>query len=119
MKLTLLALALLLPSSAWALCDDWTPLNTAMEATFVTLVVADWGQTKEFVAKGYAEQNPFLGSHPSQQRIDTLIPLAIAGQVALACWLPAPWRDFLQALSIAVESTAVRGNLSLGFAGRF
>jgi len=120
MRAILLLTILFFPTTVWAFCDNWSTTDTVMESAFVSLTIVDWSQTKEFVAQGtLEEQNPILGKHPSQARIDTYMILAIAAQAGVACWLPQEWREGFLAGSVVIEAWAVNNNLTLGVRGRF
>ena len=83
---------------------------------YTALVVADWSQTKKIDSTpGIAEVNPFFGSpHPSQSKINTLIPLGLlAGWVGLYV-LPKEWRVSYQASLITAESYAILNNYQHG-----
>lgn len=64
--------------------EGWTWKDTALEATFITLAVIDWGQTRWMSERNYKwdgqqhyEGNPFLGSQPSTRKVDFLVPAGI------------------------------------------
>ncbi len=118
--MTLATLALL-GTLALGSNDDlhkWTVTDTALQLTFVTLTAVDWMQTREAMrfhpTIQFEEQNPFLGKHPSNDRIDAMIGASIAGHTLIAYLLPKPWRTIWQLTFIAVEGAAVYGNHSAG-----
>lgn len=81
------------------------------------LVVADWLQTKRLVAAGRREGNVFLGPHPSQERINILLPVGMAVGAGLACRFTPELnrrRDFLL-IWMAIEGLAVNSNAHKGF----
>ena len=75
--------------------QNWTKTDTALEVTFVTLAVVDWGQTRWMAERNYKwdgqqyyEGNPFLGSQPSIRKVDFVIPVGIMFHGLIAMALP-------------------------------
>jgi len=110
---TTLALLLLAAAPARAL-DPWTWQDTAWEATFISLVLIDVGETRALMDGRHHELNPIVGPHPSESR---LVGLAFAGVVThagVAYLLPHGWRRGWQAIGIGIEVAAVGHNATLG-----
>jgi hypothetical protein len=98
---------------------EWfTPLSDSeikKQIGYTIITMIDWWQTKQFVADGIRERNPYLGPKPSQQRIDTLISVAIVGDAFVAWAIPKEFRPDWQHGSIIVESAAVLINCKNGY----
>ena len=61
---------LLLSLNASAKWDDWSDKDKYLFKALVLGTTVDYMQTKEMLKKpGYGEGNPFLGSHPSSDRL--------------------------------------------------
>jgi hypothetical protein len=84
------------------------------EAVYITLVAVDWNQTLQINAHGMYEMNPILGSHPSDAKINTLIPAAMLAHYYIATLLPTEYRKAWQYAWIGIESAYVVRNMSLG-----
>jgi hypothetical protein len=108
-------------ANAYTFGENWTKEDTAYQAAFVTLATVDWMQTRWMVkhdwqwdGKGYCELNPFLGSHPSEGKINTMIPLGIITHTLIAIALPPKARRIWQGLFIIGEIGAIGNNASAG-----
>ena len=113
-KWLVLALLVSAPSGAFAFCDEWTTPNTILEASFQVLVYLDWQQTLAASKKpGFTETNPLLGKHPSQETINTLIPLGMLAHVGISCWFEHPLREWWQGISVVIEGAVVDHNSRL------
>jgi hypothetical protein len=105
--------------------DEWTGKDTAWEATYLLLHVADWGQTL-YIARHpdqYYEVNPILGKHPSRGRVNTYFALTGLVHVAGAVLLPTKFELFnvkfnprraWQFSGIYVEAFVVQHNYRVG-----
>lgn len=94
----------------------WTRADTARQAAIVALQVADWQQTRWIVRHpdGWHETNPFLGDHPSMDRVDTYFPVLILGHAAISYALPPEWRKWWQYGSMAGTGYVVIRNWGMG-----
>lgn len=96
--------------------SDWTKADTARQMAYLTLHVADWGQTR-YIAKNpnrYLEKNLFLGGHPSLSRVDSYFAFTALAHTAISYALPPDWRRGWQYITIGVEAGAVGYNYSIG-----
>ncbi|HVP67817.1 MAG TPA: hypothetical protein VMT17_11200 [Anaeromyxobacteraceae bacterium] len=88
---------------------DWT-LGTASTA----LILADWLQTLHFTslppAYGVKESNPILGPHPSKLQVDLVAGAALAANLAVAIWVPRPFKYFWLVPVVGVVSWDVYHN---------
>lgn len=117
MKL-LCVLFLLFPAASPA--SDWTKADTAREATYLALHVADWGQTRDIANNpGYWETNPILGEHPSIRRVDTYFVFTGILHVGVAYLLPSRWREAFQLTTTGIEAAFVYSNNSIGLKVHF
>lgn len=103
--------------------SDFSKLDYEYQTVSTLFTFIDWNQTLQFEENKIGEQNPFLGDRPSKERINTLIPLAIASQWLVAWALPIevevfgvefnPRRTF-QFGVIASEGCAISRNFYIG-----
>lgn len=75
--------------------DSWSWTDTAYQGVFWTVTAVDWAQTRWMVkqdwqwdGKNHHEMNPILGNHPSLDKVNTLIPLAMVAHTLVALALP-------------------------------
>jgi len=109
----LLLMFCLLPTIAYA---EWSTTDTVMEATYATVHIMDWQQTR-LIAKRqgqWKETNGILGGHPSRDRVDAWFAGTLAGHALISYLLPDKWRTAWQALTIGIEATTVVRNYQLG-----
>ncbi len=106
----------------WA-ADPWSKADIEREAVYLTLHVADWGQTRNIVHRadtGCAggpkciELNPILGRNPSIRRVDTYFVVTALAHAAISHALPKDWRKGWQYLTIGMEAGVVGYNYSIG-----
>ena len=85
-----LCLYLLAGCASWK-PDPWTPMDTAGEAVFLTLLAADYGQT-QWISEtpGHREMNKLLGPHPSEQKVRWYFGACAVGHAGIAWILPDP-----------------------------
>ncbi len=121
------AVAALLALAPSARADDrgWTATDTALEASFVLSMAADWSQTMAIARARPVqvdastvvvteETNPFLGRRPSPARVTGWFAGLTALHVAVAPLLPRPWRTVFQVVPTVVELGYVGHNLGIG-----
>jgi hypothetical protein len=115
MKTFLLAL-LLLSSSAFA--DEWTRGDSYREATFLTLLVIDYGQTSTVAQHPELYQEDVsawaIGKHPSQETVNTYFSVIAIAHPIIAYYLPSEWRKAFQYVTIGEKIPAVVGNATIG-----
>ena len=64
------AVILILSLNSQAKWEDWNSIDKNLFKTYVLGSTLDYMQSKEMLKKpGYREGNPFLGSHPSSDRL--------------------------------------------------
>jgi hypothetical protein len=114
-------LALSLSYSSFAIAGDaWSERDKYLEATYLTLHVVDWLQTKDIAARqGYYEMNPILGRHPSQSMVDLYFIGTGLAHVGLIHVLPKEYRPWVQGGTIALEIGCIGHNYSAGVKWRF
>lgn len=114
----IILLILLLPSiaNAYTFGDNWTKENTNLQAAFVAVAVADWGQTLCIANNPdrFYETNPLLGIHPSRGRVNTYFPIVIGLHTAVAVALPPTYRRWWQLIWIGIETGTIMNNASMG-----
>lgn len=103
------------------LAEEWTTQDTQRESVFVAITAIDWSQTLQIAKRPdhYYETNIILGNHPSDSRINTLIPTAMLAHYYIATLLPRGYREAWQYAFIAVETNAVSNNFSIGLNVKF
>jgi len=115
-KTTATATALLLIACMPAQAGDWTREDTAWEAAYLVLHVADWGQTR-YIAKNpdlYIERNPILGENPSLNRVRNYFLATALLHASVAYALPPKWRRRWQGATIAMQAYVVGKNYGAG-----
>lgn len=94
-----------------------------MQAGYLVLHVADWGQTRNIVhradtgcdgAPTCIERNPILGRNPSIKRVDSYFLFTAVAHTAISYALPPAWRRGWQYVTIGVEAGVVGYNYSIG-----
>ena len=91
------------------------------EAVFVGLAVLDWNQTLQ-IAKHpdeYSETNFIIGEHPSEGRVNILMPAGIVLHALVTYALPRKYRSFWQYVWIGEEAACVYQNWRTGLTVRF
>lgn len=122
MKIIIVAFGIAVASTP--ICaSDWTKADTAREAAYLTLLVADWGQTRNIVRRAATgcdgdstciERNPFLGRNPSIRRVDSYFALSALTHVTISYLLPPDWRRGYQMFTIGFQAGIVGYNYSIG-----
>jgi len=103
-----------------AAAENWTVEDTYRESFYLILTVTDWKQTLDFSRDTTVhETNIFLGEHPSDSRINTLIPLSMLAHYYIATLLPTEYRHAWQYAFIGIEANAVAINANINFAIHF
>lgn len=108
----------------------WSSADVTLQAVFVVSMLADWNQTRFTIAAHrpvpgkaglhYQEQNPILGSNPSETRVDVYFLTMTAAHLSIAHLLPqGRWRTAWQLLGLGVQVGAVAHNASMGVGFRF
>jgi hypothetical protein len=108
--------ALLLGVSSAPAAAEWTTADTAREAVYLGLHVADWGQTLQIAEHPdrYSEANPILGRKPTRGRINRYFAATAIGHAAVSYLLPRPYREAWQYVTIGFEGATVLQNARLG-----
>lgn len=113
-------LMLLMLASNAASADEWSTENTALEASYATLLAVDYLQTRHAIGKpGYIEKNPLLGKRPNMAELNLAAVVFIAGHYVIARNLPEPWRENFQIITAAIEFSVVADNYRIGLSVKF
>lgn len=127
MKHLFLILCLFLSGCAGSF-SDFSQRDLQYQAASTVLTIADWNQTLQFSDNDKVEQNPILGANPTEREINTIIPLAIAGQWLTSWALPTEARflnmkynprRLFQIVVISGEAWAVNNNYQIGIKVKF
>jgi len=98
---------------------EWfTPLSKQqikLQAAYISVTVIDWMQTKEFRSKKVKESNPWLGSEPSQEKINLYIGAAIIAHTFVTWALPTKFRSGWIGSFLTIECLAVIHNYQRGY----
>lgn len=111
--LVLVAL-LALATAAEAQREPLNKLDKALLASSSSLIMLDWSQTLRFRREGHYERNLVLGKEPSIGRVNTLIGLGLAANIAVSA---IPYRDMrviVWAIVTVAEANAVLHNHKTG-----
>jgi hypothetical protein len=90
-------------------------VQVALAAVSSVEVVADWGQTRDVLARGGHELNPVLGPYPTSERLAAYNAFAISGMLTVGALFPAPWRAVWFGSVAVMEAVCVGRNAALGF----
>lgn len=114
MKSLVVLLVVLVPMTVSA--DEWTKADTAREAAYLALHVADWGQTLDIAdhPERWHETNPVLGSHPSRGEVNGWFAATALLHPVVSYLLPKPYREMWQYGTIGLELYCVGNNYSIG-----
>jgi hypothetical protein len=115
---------------AYEFAEKWTKADTALQATFISLGLIDWAQTRWMAKQDWywkdthhIEMNPFLGRKPHQDKADFLIPVGLVLHTVVAMALPSSYKikgfDIMprrtwQLIFIGAELGAVGNNFNIG-----
>ncbi len=113
MKLGIILLLLLIPTTVLA---EWTTQDTILEISWQGLHLVDWGQTLD-IAKHpnqFNEINPIIGKHPSTSTVNTYMACSAISHALISYILPKKYRPYWQIGSIAVTSSLIYHNYSIG-----
>ncbi len=117
MPFILILLMLFTPSMVLA----WDSIDTALQATFLTTLMVDRGQSLTDVHKrpelGFARV--FVGSDPSQRQLNQYFLGAALVHTGISVLLPKPYRTIWQSVWIGVEAETIRRNTVVGIGIRF
>ena len=96
--------------------SEWTDTDTAWQAGYLLLHVADWRQTLN-IAKNpdrFYEVNPLIGEHPSESKVNTYMAASAALHTGIAYTLSGKWRRRFQQVTIGMKAGIVGYNYSVG-----
>lgn len=122
-NLIFILIILFVPANSFS--SDWfQPFNESeiiTQALFTGICLMDWSQTIEISRnpQKYHETNMALGKHPSEKRVNTLIPAGIISHALITWAIPKEWRPYWQYIWIGIEIDAVHTNLRSGIAIKF
>lgn len=114
-----LLISQVVPASEW-----FTPLtekDIAAQAVYTGLTLLDWHQTLQ-IAKHpdeYSETNFIIGEHPSEGRVNILMPAGIVLHALVTYALPRKYRPLWQYVWIGEEAACVYQNWRTGLTVRF
>lgn len=110
--------------------QNWSKQDTAFQATFIVLTMADWAQTRWMAKQDwswdgdqYHETNFVMGKYPSSNEVDLYMPTAIILHTLIAMALPDELkianmkihpRRIWQCIWIGAETYTINNNFALG-----
>jgi len=116
------ALLVILAGNALAAAADpgaWTWEDTALQATFTALLLADRSQTLQIRTEGREEYfSVLLSERPTHERTNRLFAAYLIGHTAVAIALDKPYRNLWQIGFILFETNNVRHNTKVGIEAR-
>lgn len=99
---------------------DWTQGDTARQLALTTLLILDWGQTRDIATNPrFHELNPLLGRNPSTGRVDNYFAATTVGHYLVSRALPPEYRRVWQYLWIGSQTATVHWNYQMGVRVRF
>lgn len=132
-RLLILTFAILMITStanAYSFAENWTKKDTAWQATFLTVTIIDFMQTRWMASKDWrwdgkrhTEFCPVFSDHPNKDAVNIMIPLGMAAHTLIALALPPAItifdhqinpRRIWQSFWVYVEITAVGNNIYNG-----
>ena len=111
--------------------EEWTKTDYALLGGAMTLLVVDWGQTRDLVRRPYCvrnipscqtnyyERNNLIGEDPSIGNVDKYFTVAILGTIGLAYLLPQTYRRYFLGGVIVLEGFWVGRNHHIGLRAEF
>jgi hypothetical protein len=118
--LAITVLFMLILSTKSRAFDTWTSTDTILEITSETVIAMDWVQTLQIKDHpDLNETNIFLGSHPSDDKINLYIGSVMILHPLITYILPAKLRPVFQMITIGIEGNAVQNNLRAGLNVKF
>jgi hypothetical protein len=118
MRTFIIVLVILFP----VICDaEWKAQDTALEVTWLSLHVIDWGQTLDIARQPdkYEETNIILGRHPSVGNVNLYMGGWVILHPIISYILPDKARPYWQMISIGVTGSCVIQNFRAGLEVRF
>lgn len=120
--LIVVLIILLLPNNAsCSSFDEWSTQDIALEVIWQGVNFLDWGTTSDGVSmpNKYRENNPILGDHPNREALGLYMGLGALAHLGITHILPAKYRPYFQAVTIAASGACVINNFSIGLNLRF
>lgn len=98
-----------------------TPDDATKRAIYAALHVTDWAQTRTIARnpEKHSENNPVLGQHPHQDKVDAYFALTGLTKLYLDDKLPKRYQKSFQDLMIGIEKGAVGNNIIAGIKTKF
>ena len=102
--------------------QQWTAMDSAMEAVSVSTILFDGFQTHQLLFErpnnrdgGYQfiETNPVLGRRPSRAKFWIYESSVVGLHIGVAAMLPKPWRTIFQSVTIGMQGVTIYYNWSL------
>lgn len=110
-----LILAVCVPDMAFAF-GSWNQETTARELCFLFTLSKDWQQTLD-ISKNpevYSEANPFLGQHPSEDKVHMYFAGCALTHALVAYMLPQEYSKLWQITWIGIQSNVTERNSKNG-----
>lgn len=112
-NMTKIVLAVLLASMV-AGCVSTENIGRGTLAVSSAMLAIDWSQTREMTGRGWTEQNPVLGAHPSAHAVDGYFLSVAVINAVVYMLLPSRYRAVAPSAIILVQLGALANNFSGG-----
>jgi len=121
--LGLLALLIFGASDVFA-GGKWTRTNTALELSYIAVALADAASTADIrnhsdIVEAQPIARAIMGANPEPAAVAGYFTGAIVGHYLISRALPAKYRHFWQAGTVAVQAAFVANNAALGLSFSF
>jgi hypothetical protein len=97
-----------------AAAEEWTSVDTAVQAAVTLTLAVDYLQTRAIIDDGI-EANPVMGNRGERLPAEVYFPVVAVAHAGLARLLPQPYRRMSQVALIGLQSYIVHRNLSYGY----
>jgi hypothetical protein len=96
--------------------DEWTAMDTAFQAAFLSVLYVDYRQTMQMQTPevSWKEYNSFLGDHPTKRDIGQYFAACAVLHTGIALMLPKPYRTVWQVVWFGAEYSMTRTNYRAG-----
>ena len=118
---SLLLWLILIAVSQGHAADPWTKGDTIRESTWQVIHALDFMQTRQIARhpETWRERNPFLGEHPSAEKVMVYFACGAVLHLGIAYLLPKDYREAFQYVTILFSAGVVATNFGVGLNFQF